>query len=107
MPYNGDYRARLKEVAKFKGYHLNELSYSIDRNKGYLSDVIRGKQKLRVDELERLCEEMNIALEDFFETGYKSEVFLDLLYEARKHDDDVLSPVFELLRRVGGTRPGR
>ena len=107
MPYNGDYRIRLKEVAKQKGNHLNDLSYSLDKNKGYLSDVIRGKQNLSVDELEKVCKELNIELRDFFETGYKSEVFLDLIYEGRKHSDEVLLPLVALMKRVDDTHPDR
>ncbi len=107
MPYNGNYRTRLKEIAKSMGHSLNEISYDIDKNKGYLSDVIRGKQNLSVDELEEICKELNIEPRDFFETDYNSEVYLELTFEARKCDEDTLRHFVGLLKRMGGTSPGR
>ena len=100
MSFSDDYRKRLKMIIKSKGMTLSEVSYAIGRSQGYLSDVLKGKQKLSVDELELICRELNVELRDFFDSTIDSPVFLELVYEARKCDEVSQKHIVEIIKRM-------
>lgn len=112
MAYDGDYRKRLKEVAEEVDKPLNLICYDMDRSHSFLSDVINGRQNMKVDDLEVFCSVVGIDPADFFgsdRTGSGlgedlSPVCLELIYEAKKCDDVLLRTILTLIREINGRR---
>lgn len=112
MAYDGDYRKRLREIADEIGKPLNLICYDMDRNHSFLSDVINGRQNMKVDDLEVFCSVVGIDPEDFFDSERTdngdgnncSQVCLEVIYEAKKCDDVFLRTILALLREINGRR---
>ncbi|MBO7634341.1 MAG: helix-turn-helix transcriptional regulator [Lachnospiraceae bacterium] len=112
MAYNGDYRKRLREIADEVGKPLNELCYEMDRSHSFLSDIINGRQNMRVDDLEVFCSIVGIEPADFFGTDRDdpdigsdcSQLCLEVVYEVKKCDDVLLRTLLALLKEVNGRR---
>ena len=112
MAYDGDYRKRLREVANEVGRPLNLICYDMDRNHSFLSDVINGRQNMKVDDLEVFCSVIGIDPAVFFGSDRNisdaesdcSQICLELIYEAKKCDDVFLRYFLALLREYNRRR---
>ncbi|MBO4504880.1 MAG: hypothetical protein J5712_00955 [Lachnospiraceae bacterium] len=112
MAYDGDYRKRLREIADEVGKPLNLICYDMDRNHSFLSDVINGRQNMKVDDLEVFCSVVGIDPADFFgperndpDAGNNcSPVCLEVIYEVKKCDDVFLRTILALIKEINGRR---
>ncbi|MBQ3912981.1 MAG: helix-turn-helix domain-containing protein [Lachnospiraceae bacterium] len=112
MAYNGDYRKRLREIADEVGKTLNLICYDMDRSHSFLSDVINGRQNMKVDDLEVFCSVVGMEPAEFFapesndtDAGSDcSQLCLEVVYEVKKCDDVLLRTLLALLKEVNGRR---
>lgn len=57
---------RIKQLRERAGITLEKLAYESDFSKGGLSEVERGLREARVSTIEKICQNLEISLSDFF-----------------------------------------
>lgn len=66
MSLNEKIGARIKELREERGLTLEKLAYESGISKGGLSEIERGMREARVSTIEKICNNLDISLSEFF-----------------------------------------
>jgi transcriptional regulator with XRE-family HTH domain len=112
------FAARVKQIRRARGLTQQQLAEKIGRSTNAISSLERGVSLPNFETLERLAEELNAPVRDFFDTdaAAKSDPKREALVAALKMSASYLSiddlslavSIVDLMtKRDGGKRPGR
>lgn len=99
-------RERLFELIENSHISPTRLSEELHLNKGYFTDVRRGKQSVPYDILARICEYYQITLSDFFDRDYSLKTThreVNLLCQ-QIPEDQLETVIIPILKRFAETQ---
>ena len=93
---------RISLLRNNKNISARELSLRLGQSEGYINSIENGKSNPSVLMLKYICDELGVALSEFYDAGNKyPDLIQEIIRECKRLDRESLEGVLSVLKNMG------